>query len=482
MAATKRTGRVPKRVVVTIVAAAFLCVACAQDEPPPTPPSLSDLFAAAERGDADAQYRLGDMYSDGVSAPEDYAEAVRWYLAAAEQGHAAAQYQVGRSSGSRVWDFETDDERQAFAQRWYLRAAEQGHAGAQYGLGFAKSLADDWPEAQRWYLRAAEQGHARAQFLLGDAYMLGNEYMDGGFHAEAFRWYLRAAEQGHAEARYRLAFLYRRGDGVPRDGWKAWLLYHSLAEESEEFRAVALFQQGLMNYHGEHNVSMNKYAAAERFHRAAEAGHAEAAYRLGLMLYNGEMHYHTYGDNEHTYRHNGEVVYDTGDDPANKAQARRWFRRAATAGPRAWITYHDSQRSQELFRAPSLISVEAQYRLGLMSYRGEGGSRSPALAASWYCAAADNGHSEAQASLGALYSSGLGVPEDLVRAYFWISGSGVENAQDAMDSLARRMTVQQLAEAQEGSWSSLADCETFGQARPPRAGRPGRFAPLWTGR
>lgn len=405
-AATKKTRRV---VVVAIVVVTFSCVACLQDEPPPTPPSLSDLFSAAERGDADAQYSLGDMYRYGVSVPEDYAEAVRWYLAAAEQGHAAGQYQVGLSSGSRFWDFETYEERQAFAQRWYLRAAEQGHAGAQYGLGFAKELADDWPEAQRWYLLAAEQGHARAQFHLGDAYMLGNEYMDGGFHAEAFRWYSRAAAQGDATARYRLAFLYRRGDGVPRDALKAWRLYHSLAEASEEHSAVALFQQGLMNYHGEHNVSMNKYAAAARFHRAAEAGHAEAAYRLGLMLYNGEVHYHTYGDDGHTYRHRGEVEYDAGDDPENKAQARRWFRRAAASGGRAWIMYHASQRSRELFPTTPFISVEAQYRLGLMIYRGEGGSQSPAVAASWYCAAADNGHSQAQASLGALYSSGFGV-------------------------------------------------------------------------
>ena len=39
----------------------------------------------AERGDADAQYALGDMYANGQSVPKDDAQAVSWYRKAAEQ-------------------------------------------------------------------------------------------------------------------------------------------------------------------------------------------------------------------------------------------------------------------------------------------------------------------------------------------------------------------------------------------------------------
>ena len=66
-----------------IMAVAFSCAGCAQDELPPL--TLSDLIAAAERGDADAQYRLGDMYRYDL-VPGDYAEAVQWYHAAGGAG------------------------------------------------------------------------------------------------------------------------------------------------------------------------------------------------------------------------------------------------------------------------------------------------------------------------------------------------------------------------------------------------------------
>jgi TPR repeat protein len=46
---------------------------------------------AAERGDADAQNALGEMYSAGVGVKQDHAEAENWYRKAAEQGHAKAK-------------------------------------------------------------------------------------------------------------------------------------------------------------------------------------------------------------------------------------------------------------------------------------------------------------------------------------------------------------------------------------------------------
>ncbi len=49
----------------------------------------------AEQGDADAQYNLGVMYSNGEGVPQDDAEAVKWYRNAAEQGYAQAQYNLG---------------------------------------------------------------------------------------------------------------------------------------------------------------------------------------------------------------------------------------------------------------------------------------------------------------------------------------------------------------------------------------------------
>ena len=40
----------------------------------------------ADQGDANAQYNLGLMYQKGKGVPQDYKEAVKWYMLAAEQG------------------------------------------------------------------------------------------------------------------------------------------------------------------------------------------------------------------------------------------------------------------------------------------------------------------------------------------------------------------------------------------------------------
>ena len=49
----------------------------------------------AERGDPQAQYKLGLAYDVGVGAPQDLAQAAAWYERAAEQGHAGAQFSLG---------------------------------------------------------------------------------------------------------------------------------------------------------------------------------------------------------------------------------------------------------------------------------------------------------------------------------------------------------------------------------------------------
>ena len=66
------------------------------------------------------------------------------------------------------------------------------------------------------------------------------------------------------------------------------------------------------------------------------------------------------------------------------------------------------------------------------------------------------GLADAQTSLGMLYEEGLGVPQDNVRAYMWYSlaaahstGASLKLAADRRDEVADRMTLAQIAEAQQ---------------------------------
>jgi hypothetical protein len=105
------------------------------------------LMAKAERGDADAQFRLAEMLG-----PAQQEERERWYRMAAEQGHAVAE----RNLGLTLYKYPTHPE----AAKWLRVAADKGDATAQRnlallyesGLGVPRSLV----EAYKWYALDAE--------------------------------------------------------------------------------------------------------------------------------------------------------------------------------------------------------------------------------------------------------------------------------------------------------------------------------------
>jgi hypothetical protein len=69
---------------------------------PATPGSADDHYftvrlyqESAEKGDSDAQYKLGLLYLTGNGALQDFSEAAKWLKLAAEQGYGLAQYELG---------------------------------------------------------------------------------------------------------------------------------------------------------------------------------------------------------------------------------------------------------------------------------------------------------------------------------------------------------------------------------------------------
>jgi len=86
---------------------------------------------AAERGDVDAQYKLGVLYDLGKDVPKDRNKAAWWYYKAAEQGNDKAQF--GLANVYNDWRFDLFNLREAAA--WFRKAAEQGNAEAQESLG-----------------------------------------------------------------------------------------------------------------------------------------------------------------------------------------------------------------------------------------------------------------------------------------------------------------------------------------------------------
>jgi hypothetical protein len=78
--------------------------------------------AAAQHGDAAAQYNLANLYANGLLSPRGATQAVEWYRKAAEQGYAPAE----RSLGEHYLDGIGVTRDPALGQRWLQRAAAAG--------------------------------------------------------------------------------------------------------------------------------------------------------------------------------------------------------------------------------------------------------------------------------------------------------------------------------------------------------------------
>ena len=104
----------------------------------------------AEKGDAVAQYRLGNMYADGKGVTRDDATAMMWFERSAKQGNADAQYNVGASYAEGVGVAKSEEQ----AAEWFRRAADQGMPFAQINLGLLYAAGHGVPQsnaqAMKW--------------------------------------------------------------------------------------------------------------------------------------------------------------------------------------------------------------------------------------------------------------------------------------------------------------------------------------------
>lgn len=210
------------------------------------------LREKAEKGDVQAQYKLGQAYDFGRGVEQNYSEAAHWYQQSANQGHRDAQFSLGYfyeyGQGVHI-DLEE-------AVNWYRKSADQRNTTALIFLGkcyeYGKGVDTNAGEAFLCYKKAADLGNANAQNLVGYCFDVGLGvpqdlekalfyYMESAKNGEAYsqcnlaywyevgksgvmqdwneavRWYRKAAEQGHSFAQKKMAELYNKGLGVPMD-------------------------------------------------------------------------------------------------------------------------------------------------------------------------------------------------------------------------------------------------------------------------
>lgn len=192
------------------------------------------LLAAAERGNVDAQYRLGHCLYSGEGMEQDFGKAAAWLKKAAEGGEPNARF---------LWGISLLEGKGTDTDPNQAEEMIKGTFGATDHI--EKESPSDDEKLINWHIKAAETGNAEAQFLLGVIYYEG-ENTTRNFE-EAIRWYQAAAEQGHAEAQYNLGYCYADGQGVGQDMREAFRWFKKAADQSYEpaIEKVHEFEPGL---------------------------------------------------------------------------------------------------------------------------------------------------------------------------------------------------------------------------------------------
>lgn len=134
----------------------------------------------------------------------------------------------------------------------------------------------------------------------------------------------------------------------------------------------------------------NASEALRLFREAAERGHVQAQYNLG-------------------------VLYATGSEIApDQFEAVRWYRIAAERG-----------------------HGDAQNNLGLMYDNGSGVEQDATEAVRWYRASAEQGNANAQSNLGWMYANGRGTSQDAAEAIRWSQLAAEQGNTQATVNLAQ---------------------------------------------
>lgn len=182
-------------------------------------------------------------------------------------------------------------------------------------------------EAKNILQRLADRGYPSAQYHLGDGYASGFFNKGKPDHGKAFTLFVAASKHGHTEAGYRAALCYEFGWGTTKDKAKAVQFYRQAASRSHAGAMLRLgkacmdgdmgqvnkyregitwlkraaeaantqynsapYELGLLHETGfGDDVFKDPSYAAQLFTRAAELGHAEAAFRMGDAYEHGKL-------------------------------------------------------------------------------------------------------------------------------------------------------------------------------------------------
>ena len=456
---------------------------------------------SAKIGYVHAQTHLGNIYRDGIIVKKSDKKALKWFSAAAVQKDNAALFSLGR-----MYELGTRATPKSFkkALTFYKKAAAKGHASSQYNLAAMYSRGDGVRSnnkiAEKYQLKAAAQGDTDAMFKLGLFEEFGANRRPS--KKKALYWYTRALsfhkynklhgrELGYISVnkiKNKIQSLQPNYDpkscplppienllklsnsSSQQDRRKAIQLSKSIAKtmiKATKGSAVAQFEMGTIVYAGLRILGKKKYIykkAIDWFKKAAQQGHHDAMFNLGIMTLQGEGVSKSYTiayswfqkcvQNGDFYKDGSSGIarceqslgdmhylYDSSDPnliPREIADAAVWddARNRPIAFPKDLSIAFDYYT-----RAANKEHTNAMYSLAIMWARGHagGGISSIDKASHWYLKAAQQGHAFSQTNLANVYYWGQSeshpFKQSFEKAAFWFKKSAASGDNYAQQTL-----------------------------------------------
>ncbi|MDP1602349.1 MAG: endopeptidase IV [Legionella sp.] len=336
---------------------------------------LTELDKARQLGNSKAGLLLADYYLLEANDPDKMKQAADIYQFFAEKGDKDAQMKLGflfdRGLGGQA--------NTELAAQWYTSAAEQGQPLAQYLLGQLYQLGKiskepDYVEAKKWF-NAALTGYPQAAVALGFIYdTVDNDYLN------AEKNYNLAANAGDAIGRYNLGLLYENGKGIPVDNQKAQALYLEAANQGYPNAMTQLAELYFKGVKGERNEE----EALNWYKKAASLGESGAMYQLGLLSETGVA---TPLDLAAALKYYQQAA-DLGNEKAKMALARMYQYGLGVE--------KDPQHAADIYKELSATSnAYAQFQLAVMYLDGTLGERQLEQGKGLLRQARDNGYKQA---------------------------------------------------------------------------------------
>lgn len=438
-------------------------------------PDPAALRAAAEAGDAAAQYDYGySLWAGGGEGSASREEGLEWLRRAAEGGYLPACRELGmllvRGEG-------VGQDRES-GMAWLAKAGAGGDGPALYLLGLIHFTEGDREAGLRYLQRAADAGYPRALREL--AGFKANGLLPCTDRSEIRDLLERALAGGDGEAGFVLWQQLWQHEGIP-----AAIGYLRAAADCLYMPAVR--EYGALLFLGR-EVPRDREGGMELIRLAALADDPEACYLMSVFVDNGELDADEVGDGvrwllraaemgspvaQRVYGErllDGDAVADAGapggydwilraaqrgDVPAqlrlarhrlhgegerrDVSQAMRWLHNARSLGlPAGFRGYRTDLGAAEAVRASAAAGDPAACRTLAELYRyGDGVRRDPAEAVRYYRMAAEAGDAGAQAALGYMLTVGDGVPADSEAGYRWLCAAAAQEEPTALVNLAR---------------------------------------------